>query len=117
MLKTGVVGSLVAAVCCFTPILVLVFTGVGLAGLTGGLDYVLFPLLFASLGVVALALYFRAGSPGISPRPAIVALVIAFSALLIWLQFFYAIRISIAAVVLVAVYGFYLRSASTQTAS
>ncbi len=68
MLKGGIIGSVIAALCCFTPLLVIAFTGVGLAGLIGGLDYVLFPLLFGSLGVVALALYMQAGNPGPSPK-------------------------------------------------
>jgi len=117
MLKSGLVASLVAAVCCFTPLLVIAFTGVGLAGLIGGLDYFLFPMLFASLGVVSLALYIRAGRPGVSPKPLIAILVIAFSAALIWLEFRYAIRISLAAAALVTAYWLYLRSANTQTAS
>jgi len=117
LLKGGIAGSLVAAVCCFTPLLVLAFVGAGLSSYIGGIDYVVFPILFASLGVVALALYFRAGRPGPSPRPVIIALVIAFSAGLIWLEFRYAIRITLAAVALVAIYGYYLRSAKAQTAS
>ncbi len=76
LLKGGIAGTLVAAVCCFTPLLVLAFVGAGLSGYIGGIDYVVFPILFASLGVVALALYFRAGRPGPSPRPVIIALVV-----------------------------------------
>jgi len=117
LLKGGIGGSLIAAVCCFTPLLVFAFTGVGLAGWIGGLDYFLFPMLFASLGVVAYALYLRAGAHGASPRLIIAILAVAFSALLIWLEFRYALRISFAAVALVAAYGLYLRSANTQSAS
>lgn len=117
MLKTGIAGSLIAAVCCFTPLLVFALAGVGLSGLVGGVDYVLFPVMFASLGVVALALHIRAGRPGNSPKPVIAILVVAFSALLIWLEFKFALRISLAAVALVVIYGFYLRSAKTQTTS
>ena len=117
MLKTGIIGSLVAAVCCFTPLLVIAFAGAGLSALIGGIDYVVFPVMFASLGVVALALHIRAGRPDPSPRTIIAILVVLFSALLIWLEFRYALRISLAAVALVAIYGFYLRSANPQTAS
>ncbi len=112
MLKGGIVGSLVAAVCCFTPLLVIAFTGAGLAGLVGGLDYVLFPMLFGSLGVVAYALYLQAGSLGASPKVIIAVLVVLFSGLLIWLEFRYALRISLAAVALVLAYWFYVRSAN-----
>jgi len=114
MLKTGIGGSIFAAICCFTPVLFWTFGAVGLAGLVGGLDYILFPMLFASLGLVAQALYLHFGSPGRSPKPYIIPLVIAFSVGIIWLQFFYAIRISIAAALLVAAYWFYLRNARTQ---
>lgn len=117
LLKTGIAGSLIAAVCCFTPLLVLFFGGVGLSGLIGGIDYVVFPVMFASLGLVALALYIRAGSPGKSPKPVIAILVVVFSAGLIWLEFRYALRISLAAVALVAAYGFYLRNAKTRMAA
>jgi len=115
MLKTGIAGSLIAAICCFTPLLVLAFAGVGLSGLVGGIDYVVFPVMFASLGVVAMALYIRAGRPGSSPKPVIAVLVVIFAALLIWLEFRFALRISLAAVALVAIYGVYLRSAKPQT--
>jgi len=117
LLKKGVVGSLVAAVCCFTPALVLLFAGVGLSGLIGGLDYVLFPILFASLGVTAYALYLRSGNIGMSPKTIIIILTVAFSAVLIWLEFKYALRISVAAAALVAIYGFYLRSSKSQVVS
>ncbi len=112
LLKRGIIGSLIAAVCCFTPLLVIAFVGVGLSSLVGGLDYVLFPILFGSLGLVAYALYLRAGRLGFSPRPVIAVLVLAFSAALIWLEFKYALRISFGATALVALYGFYLRSAA-----
>ncbi len=42
--KTGVWGSIVAAICCFTPGLVVGIGLVGLAALTPYLDYVLFPI-------------------------------------------------------------------------
>ena len=115
LLKTGIAGSLIAALCCFTPVLVILFTGAGLAGLIGGIDYVVFPVMFASLGLVAYALYLRGGRSGPSPKAAIIVLVVLFSAGLIWLEFRYALRISLAAVALVALYGFYLNTAKTRT--
>ncbi len=116
LLKVGIVGSLIAAICCFTPLLVLVFVGAGLTGLVGGIDYVVFPVMFASLGLVAYALYLRSGNRGYSPKTLIAVLVLGFSALLIWIEFRYAVRISIAAVALVAIYGLYLRSTKSQAA-
>ncbi len=109
LMRTGLIGSAVAAVCCFTPLLVVIVAGVGLSAITGWLDYGLFPALFASLGLTAYALYLRAGRPGASPKAVILIAVIAFSALIIALEFRYALRISLAAAVLVAGYGLYLR--------
>ncbi len=43
--KAGLWGSIVVAICCFTPVLVVGFGLIGLATLTLYLDYVLFPLL------------------------------------------------------------------------
>ena len=117
LLCTGTGGTIVAALCCFTPVLVVLFGVVGLSAWLGWIDYVLFPAMFASMGLVALALYLRAGEKGPSPKAAIVAAVVVLSALLYWLEFRYALRISIAAAVAVAVYAWYLRPAATQKAA
>jgi len=66
-------------------------------------------MMFASLGVVAYALYLRSGNKGPSPKIAIIILVISFSALLFWLEFRYALRISITVTAMVVAYAFYLR--------
>ncbi len=110
LLRTGVVGSAIAAICCFTPALVILFAAAGLSAIVGGLDYVLFPALFASMGLVAFALYLRSGRKGPSPKAIVVVAVAALSALLFWLEFRYALRISIMAAVAVAAYAFYLRA-------
>jgi mercuric ion transport protein len=44
-LKAGIWGSIITAICCFTPVLVVGLGLIGLAALTSYLDYVLFPLL------------------------------------------------------------------------
>ncbi|MBI1779469.1 MAG: mercury resistance system transport protein MerF [Proteobacteria bacterium] len=56
MLKTGIIGTAVAALCCATPVLVILLSAVGLSWATGWLDYVLLPALaaFATITVVAL---------------------------------------------------------------
>ena len=56
LLRIGIVGTLIAAVCCFTPALVLILGALGLSAAIGWLDYVLLPALaaFAGLTVVAL---------------------------------------------------------------
>src|SRR3546814_7652403 len=99
LLKTGVIGSAIAAICCFTPILVIVAAGLGLSALVGWLDYALFPALFSFLGVTAYALYLRAGRAGPPPKVAIVTAVIGLSARIIWLDFRFALPLSLAAVV------------------
>jgi mercuric ion transport protein len=109
LLRNGIVGTVIAALCCFTPVLVVMLGFVGLSAIIGGLDYGIFPMMFASLGVVAYALYLRSGNKGPSPKVAMIVLVISFSALLFWLEFRYALRISITVVAMVAGYAFYLR--------
>jgi mercuric ion transport protein len=109
LLRRGLIGSAAAAICCFTPLLVVLIAGAGLSALAGWLDYALFPLLFASLGMVAHALWLRAGKPGRCPRNAIVALVVVLSALLFWLEFRFALRLSVATALSVAGYGLWLR--------
>jgi mercuric ion transport protein len=59
LLRTGVVGSVVAAVCCFTPLLVVSLGAVGLSALVGWLDFVLFPALAIFLGITIFALIKR----------------------------------------------------------
>ena len=63
LMKYGIVGTVITALCCFTPVLVVLFGFLGLAGLVGYLDYVLFPLL-----AVFLLLIFTATVRGIA-RP------------------------------------------------
>ncbi len=115
LLKTGLTGSVIAAICCFTPLLVVLVAGVGLSAIVGYLDYALFPILFAFLGVTAYALYLNAGNAGPQPRTFIVAAVIALSALIIWLEFRYALRISIAVAAAVAAYAYYLRKSPARS--
>jgi len=109
-MRTGIIGSVVAALCCFTPLLVILLGAVGLSAWLGWIDYVLFPVLFASLGIMAHAFYIRAGRTGPKPKIIIVIAVTVLSGLIIWLEFKYAIRITIAAAATVAVYAYYLRA-------
>jgi mercuric ion transport protein len=55
LLKTGMIGMLISALCCFTPVLVLIFGAVGLAAWVGYLDYVLMPTLLFFVGVIIYA--------------------------------------------------------------
>lgn len=56
LIATGVVGTVIAALCCFTPILVVLLGAVGLSAWLGWLDYVLLPALafFVALTVYAV---------------------------------------------------------------
>jgi len=53
--KVGVVGSVITALCCFTPVLLILFGAVGLAALVGYLDYVLLPALLVFIGLTVYA--------------------------------------------------------------
>jgi mercuric ion transport protein len=66
LLKTGVVGTVVAALCCFTPILVILLTGVGLAAAIGYLDVVLFPALAIFVFITLYALWRRHRHPDVT---------------------------------------------------
>ncbi|UTW13030.1 mercury resistance system transport protein MerF [Marinobacterium rhizophilum] len=54
LLKTGIAGTVIVALCCFTPVLVLLLGALGLSALVGYLDIVLLPAL---AGFVCLTLY------------------------------------------------------------
>ena len=55
-LQYGVTGTILVALCCFTPVLVVLFGIVGLSAVIGYLDYVLLPalLFFVVLTIYAL---------------------------------------------------------------
>ncbi len=59
LLRTGIVGSVIVALCCVTPILVVAVSAIGLAAIIGWLDLVLFPALAFFLGLTAYALIRR----------------------------------------------------------
>lgn len=56
LLKISIIGTVIAALCCFTPVLVILFGVVGLSAVVGYLDYVLLPALgvFIVLTIYAL---------------------------------------------------------------
>jgi mercuric ion transport protein len=59
LLRVGIIGTVVAAWCCFTPVLVVLLGAVGLAAAIAWLDYVLFPALVVFVGLTAFALWKR----------------------------------------------------------
>ena len=56
LLGIGVIGTVVVALCCFTPVLVIVLGAIGLSAWLGWLDYVLFPALALFIGITIYAL-------------------------------------------------------------
>jgi mercuric ion transport protein len=58
-LKTGIIGSVVTAICCATPILVLALGAFGLSAWLGWVDYVLLPMLAVFIGMTAYGLWRR----------------------------------------------------------
>ena len=59
LLRTGIIGSVIVAICCFTPVLVVLLAAIGLSAITGYLDYVLFPALAFFLAMTGYALWRR----------------------------------------------------------
>lgn len=59
MLKVGIIGTVLAALCCFTPVLVVLLGAVGLSALVGGLDFVLLPALAMFIALTGYAVWKR----------------------------------------------------------
>lgn len=57
LVRFGVIGTVLVALCCFTPALVLLLSAVGLSALTGYLDFVLLPALGIFIGITVYAFY------------------------------------------------------------
>ncbi len=58
-LQIGIIGTIVAAICCFTPVLVVLLGAVGLSALIDYLDIVLLPTLAIFLVITGYALWKR----------------------------------------------------------
>lgn len=56
LLRIGILGAAIAALCCFTPLLVGLLAVVGLSAAVGYLDYVLLPALAVFVGLTVYAL-------------------------------------------------------------
>jgi mercuric ion transport protein len=56
LLQIGTLGFVGTGLCCVTPVLVIALTALGLAGAVSYLDRVLWPLMAAFAGLMALAL-------------------------------------------------------------
>ena len=85
--------------------------------LTGWLDYALFPLLFFCLAVAAQALWLRAGRPGPTPKRWATAIAALLSVLIIWIEFRFALRITLGAFAVVGIYAFFLNRMKSKGAT
>lgn len=63
LLATGVIGTIVLALCCFTPILFILLGVVGMGSLFGYADYVLMPGLVVFIGMTIYAVWRRSRRP------------------------------------------------------
>ena len=70
LIGIGGVGALLAAICCFTPALVLLLGSLGMSAFVGWwLDLILFPALAIFMAMAAYGLYLRRrASAGIAAR-------------------------------------------------
>ena len=59
LLRVGIIGTIIAALCCFTPVLVVLLGAVGLSAALGWLDYVLLPTLAVFIGITIYAFWKR----------------------------------------------------------
>lgn len=59
LIRTGGIGTVVAAICCFTPVLVVLLGVLGLSAWLGWIDYVLFPALAIFMGILGYGLFLR----------------------------------------------------------
>ncbi|MEE8483144.1 MAG: mercury resistance system transport protein MerF [Nitrospinota bacterium] len=59
ILRTGTTGTIIAAICCFTPVLVILLGTVGLSAWVGWLDFFLFPALGIFMAITGYGLYLR----------------------------------------------------------
>lgn len=59
LLGVGITGTVIAALCCFTPILVILLGVVGLSAFVGWLDVVLLPALAFFIGLTVYAVWQR----------------------------------------------------------
>lgn len=63
LITTGAVGAVLAAICCATPLLAILFGAIGLTAWLAKADYVLIPALILCLGLVLFGLYRRRAHP------------------------------------------------------
>ena len=70
VLATGATGSVIAAICCFTPALAILLGAAGLSAWLLWIDYALLPALVMFLGVTGYGVYLRQQNRARAHRPA-----------------------------------------------
>ncbi|WP_417430812.1 mercury resistance system transport protein MerF [Kiloniella sp.] len=58
-LTVGVIGTIITALCCFTPVLVILFSLFGLSAIAVYLDFILLPALVFFVIITGYALWKR----------------------------------------------------------
>lgn len=59
LLKTGIIGSILALICCLTPVLLITLGAMGLITMTIYIDYVIWPLFGFFLLITVYALLIK----------------------------------------------------------
>lgn len=59
LIATGIVGTVIAALCCFTPVLIVFLGAVGLSAWLGWIDYVLLPAVAFFIALTVYAVWRR----------------------------------------------------------
>lgn len=59
LIATGGVAAVLAAICCATPLLAILLSGIGLTAWIDRADYVVLPVLLVGVALVGLGLYRR----------------------------------------------------------
>ena len=69
LLGIGVVGAVIAALCCFTPLLVVLLAAAGLSAAVGYLDFVRLPAMAAFAAITVYAVVRRRGARACGGAP------------------------------------------------
>lgn len=56
LIRTGVIGAALAALCCATPVLAIALGALGLTAWAAKADYVLVPIFLVSIALIAVGL-------------------------------------------------------------
>jgi len=57
LITTGIVGAVIAALCCATPVLAIAFGALGLTAWLAKADYIVMPALILCVGLAAFGIY------------------------------------------------------------